>query len=66
MRESVAELQIIRGMLNEALQCLDEGMATPNMDGYESLARARERLMNALAKLMVVEKRLTEQVRRGG
>jgi hypothetical protein len=64
MRESIAELQVIRGILNEALQCLDEGMVTSNMDGYESLTRARERLINALARLMAVEKRLTQQMRR--
>jgi len=65
MRESVARLQEIRGTLNEALQCLDEGMATPNLNGYEALARARERLMDALARLMVVERGLIEEVRKG-
>lgn len=63
MRESIARLQVIRGRLNEALQYLDEGMVTPDLDGYESLGQARERVLKALDELAAVEKRLTEEVR---
>lgn len=60
VRESVAALQVVRGLLNEALQHLDKGMAAPNMDGYESLAMARESLMRAIERLARVEKGLTQ------
>jgi len=60
VRESVAALQVVRGLLNEALRYLDEGMVAPNMDGYESLSMARESLMRAMERLARVERGLTQ------
>jgi len=60
VRESLAALQVVRGLLNEALRYLDEGMVAPNMDGYESLSMARESLMRAMERLARVERGLTQ------
>jgi len=63
MRESVARLQLVRGMLNEALEHLDYGMVSMDEDGYEALTRARERLLTALRELVTVERAIAKEVR---